>query len=116
MPATMLAGDNICTGTKPLDAFEAGDNYFGNVNCTLQSGVLNALEQSGSNVTKGYVGSFDAQGRKPINTTYLEAGLCPVNVHWHLGTEHLSVGEYDADGVGPELGNDGYRRLGGPLL
>lgn len=28
--------------------------------------------------------------------------MCPVNVHWHLGTEHLSKGEYDCkDTCGP---------------
>merc|ERR1712194_235727 len=36
----------------------------------------------------------------PWNLTYLEGGLCPVNVHWHYGAEHLSVGEFDEDGTG----------------
>merc|ERR1719343_363825 len=27
--------------------------------------------------------------------------LCPVNVHWHLGTEHRSEGQYDENGSGP---------------
>jgi len=27
--------------------------------------------------------------------------MCPVNVHWHLGTEHYSAGEYDEGGDGP---------------
>merc|ERR1719199_1749070 len=44
------------------------------------------------------------------------AGLCPVNVHWHLGAEHLSVGQYDEHGDGPhddyELAtDDGHHRL-----
>merc|ERR1712129_615138 len=26
---------------------------------------------------------------------------CPVNVHWHMGTEHYSLGEYDENGDGP---------------
>ena len=34
-------------------------------------------------------------------TPYYQQGLCPVNVHWHLGAEHLSVGEYDDHGYGP---------------
>jgi len=45
-------------------------------------------------------------------------GLCPVNVHWHLGTEHRSAGEYDETGVGPAnsyvpdaTGEDDSRRL-----
>lgn len=32
--------------------------------------------------------------------------MCPVNVHWHLGTEHYSAGEYDENGDGPH-GNIG---------
>merc|ERR1712087_445208 len=56
---------------------------------------------------------------EPWTGTYLEGGLCPVNVHWHYGTEHLSVGEYDEYGSGPNMsaeeddfGEDEWRRLG----
>merc|ERR1711907_571520 len=38
-----------------------------------------------------------------ITTPYYEAGLCAVNVHWHIGAEHLSEGEYDATGTGPTV-------------
>jgi len=129
---------NICTDKKPydasVDANGVGDGYFNNVDC-LKDGVLQALEQAGANVTKGYVGGLDAArtscaaaesdlcdylGRHPITTNYREAGLCPVNVHWHLGTEHLSVGEYDHQGTGPATdvvpdwqGDDNSRRLPG---
>lgn len=54
--------------------------YFDNTNCTLASGVLDVLEQAGANVTAGYVGGLDTGDRMPITTSYLEAGLCPVNV------------------------------------
>lgn len=41
--------------------------------------------------------------------------MCPVNVHWHAGTEHLSQGEYDYDGKGPgvlvEIEDDYRRKL-----
>ena len=37
----------------------------------------------------------------PITVPYSEAGLCAVNVHWHLGAEHLSVGQFDEYGTGP---------------
>jgi len=30
-----------------------------------------------------------------------DTDLCPVNVHWHLGTEHRSEGQYDEKGSGP---------------
>jgi len=43
-----------------------------------------------------------------------------VNVHWHLGAEHLSAGQFDADGKGPNNtaeedkdGEDDSRRLAG---
>jgi hypothetical protein len=57
-------------------------------------------------VTAGYVGGLTegpggAALGTPITTPYYQAGLCPVNVHWHLGAEHLSAGEFDEDGVGP---------------
>jgi len=61
--------------------------------------------QAGANVTKGFIGGYDAvhNGTKydPILTEYFNHKMCPVNVHWHLGTEHYSVGEYDENGDGP---------------
>jgi len=98
-PKKKLFGDNMCAGKKPVDA-SPGDGYFLNTPC-LVDGVINALEQAGANVTAGYQGELDVDGRKPILTSYLEAGLCPVNVHWHLGTEHYSLGEFDEHGTGP---------------
>ena len=92
--------DNPCAGKKPLHGPEEGDEYFKNVQC-IEAGVKQALEQAGANVTKGYNGEFDAGDRVPIVTSYKEAGLCPVNVHWHLGAEHLSVGQFDENGTGP---------------
>jgi len=94
-------GPNPCHARKPVHAdAEAEDNYFQNVEC-LEDGVLQVLEQAGANVTAGYVGGLDASGREPITEPYWKMGLCPVNVHWHLGAEHLSVGEFDEDGKGP---------------
>jgi hypothetical protein len=99
--ATMLEGANICAGKKPIHSDAAGTNeYFKNVACMV-SGVKQALEQAGANVTAGYTGEINATGRSPITDPYWKAGLCPVNVHWHLGAEHLSVGEYDDAGKGP---------------
>jgi len=83
---------NPCDGTKPIINFTNWD-------CE-KDGVVQALEQAGANVTAGYQGSLNT-ARVPITTSYLEAGLCPVNVHWHLGTEHYSMGQYDENGKGP---------------
>ena len=57
--------------------------------------------QAGGNVTKGFVGDMDVGNLTAITDEYWETNLCPVNVHWHLGTEHYSVGEYDEFGSGP---------------
>lgn len=57
--------------------------------------------QAGGNVTKGYVGSLDVGGLTPNIKNYWSSAMCPVNVHWHAGTEHYSYGEYDEDGDGP---------------
>ena len=87
-----------CAAKKPYDGANnplAGlgtgvqdEGYFNHTACMIGT-VINTVEQSAMNVTKGYVGGFTT-GREPITTTYLEKGLCPVNVHWHLGAEHLS--------------------------
>ena len=81
---------NYCSGAK-VD--------LANFNCT--QAVIDGVEQSGANVTEGYEGLINANSTPPITTPYYQAGLCPVNVHWHLGAEHLSVGEYDEHGKGP---------------
>lgn len=91
-------GTNFCEGKDPdlpkIDCLEA-----------------DVREQSGVNVTVGYQGSF-ATDVDPILDPFYNAGLCPVNVHWHLGTEHYSHGQYDENGSGPtEI--DTRRRLAG---
>merc|ERR1711865_1096163 len=85
-------GNNPCDGKKPTDA------YCNNQNCTTDGSSLtggrdpNIFEQAGANVTAGYQGDIEASNRQPITTSFLEAGLCPVNVHFHLGSEHYSKG------------------------
>ena len=65
--------------------------------------------QSGADVTAGAVtGQIDSSQMKLIDGDLKDAGLCSVNVHWHEGAEHRSVGEYDETGLGPGLGNEGY--------
>jgi len=88
---------NPCAGMKP--AAGAG---FDNKPCFIDE-VINAMEQSGTNVTEGYQGTLESSSTSgPILTDYFKAGLCPVNVHWHLGTEHYSKGHYDEHGNGPD--------------
>lgn len=99
---------NPCEGAKPGSGFD-------NKPCFLEN-VLNAMEQSGTNVTAGYQGTLESTSTGPIMTDYFKAGLCPVNVHWHVGTEHYSVGQYDEHGDGPDshvyhVDDSGTRRL-----
>lgn len=102
---------NYCDETKPTA--EAFDNFA----CVVDS-VVQSVEQAGGNVTLGWQGELE-HNADPINNTLKAMGLCPVNVHWHLGAEHLSVGEYDQDGAGPPNNNlrrrlfAGEVRLGG---
>jgi hypothetical protein len=85
---------NPCAGKKP-----APNSGFDNVDCFV-NGAVSALEQAGGDVTEGYVGGL-ATTRLPITDNYWRKGLCPVNVHWHLGAEHRSQGEFDENGSGP---------------
>jgi hypothetical protein len=96
-------GDNYCVGKKPT---------LENYSC-IKDGVVNATEQAGANVTKGYNGLLETSAT-PITTSYYEAGLCPVNVHWHVGAEHYSAGEFDEHGSGPSDVNE-HRRLAGKV-
>merc|ERR1719382_1707283 len=70
------------------------DSAFDNFACA--NAITGAIEQAGANVTEGYMGDMVVNAT-PWNLTYLEGGLCPVNVHWHYGAEHLSVGEFEED-------------------
>mmetsp|Transcript_22622 Transcript_22622/g.26224 ORF Transcript_22622/g.26224 Transcript_22622/m.26224 type:complete len:383 (-) Transcript_22622:18-1166(-) len=104
---------NTCNGKKiPLPNIQCMVEAFddsGEVSeiYNLAEAPLGTLEQSGVNVTKGYQGSYPTE-QEPFLSYFME-GMCPVNVHWHLGTEHLSKGEYDDNGSGPSS-NAGYRR------
>jgi len=73
---------------------------FDNINCKNDAGVVEAFEQSAIDISLGYTGGFDS-AVEPINQSYWQVGLCPVNVHWHLGAEHRSAGEFDEAGTGP---------------
>ena len=61
-PAFTLSGTNKCAGKKPAAGFE-------NQPCAVD-GIVQALEQAGTNVTKGYQGTIDATSRPPITDPY----------------------------------------------
>merc|ERR1712137_321204 len=92
-PVQRLAlGTNPCEGKKPT---------WPNMDCWNASDVIVAMEQAGADVSPGVVGTVEVTVR-PLNTTsnFLQ-GLCPVNVHWHLGAEHRVTGQFDENGKGP---------------
>jgi len=108
---------NPCAGKKPLPG-----TGFDNIECYVED-TLVALEQAGGDVTAEYNGELDAGGRTPLVEPYFKKGLCPVNVHWHLGSEHRSAGQYDEAGKSPHLAGHpadtntaaGGRRLAGEM-
>lgn len=97
-------GNNPCEGMRPdlantqclaklVEDFSPGQDM-------LDNGTFATGPQSGVNVTKGYQGNRNVD-YVPITKPYREVGLCPVNVHWHIGSEHYSMGEFDEVGTGP---------------
>jgi len=94
MNAHMSTTPNPCKDKKKMT-----QPYLDNMKCVVD-GVIEAAEQAGGNVTRGFVGTLETSAT-PITQEYWKAGLCPVNVHWHLGAEHLSQGQYDEEGTGP---------------
>ena len=116
MPASREAGgifgvENFCHKAKPGSAFD-------NIDC-----VNSQVEQAGGDVTmagtaytaaeqgtrSAIAGSTNQGTSGLITEPYFKKGLCPVNVHWHLGAEHRSAGQFDEDGKGP--GDDSHRKL-----
>jgi hypothetical protein len=101
-------GDYMNTGKPPLgeNSCEGSKVPIADIDCLIDA--LNSVKpQSGGNVTQGFVGNMVVD-HEPITTPFFQHEMCPVNVHWHLGTEHLSVGEYDETGMGPHT--EGERR------
>ena len=77
-------GENPCidsTGQAPLRA------DLGDIECE------SAGAQSATDVTAGAAGDRDP-ALAPI-VDYNDMGMCTVNVHWHIGAEHRSGGQYD---------------------
>jgi len=95
-PKKRLTGTNKCASMKPV---------LGNINCTVDDAIA-SLEQAGGDITPGFSGGLNVSDRVPISKPYYQTSLCPVNVHWHLGAEHRSQGEFDETGVAPKLAGD----------
>jgi len=85
-------GENRCKGMNP---------NVPNVDCIHVPGP-----QAGGNVTYGYNGEYEMGDIEATTKRFFTTTMCPVNVHWHAGTEHYSVGEYDENGDGPHGGRE----------
>ncbi|KAL3785779.1 hypothetical protein HJC23_007335 [Cyclotella cryptica] len=79
---------NVCNGTKL--AFEN----------QLCADLEVPAPQAGGNVTNGYIGALEVDV-VPNTLPFYQSSMCPVNVHWHLGSEHYSYGQFDENGDGP---------------
>ena len=64
-------------------------NDLGDIDCEDAS----TGAQSATDVTAGAAGDRDP-ALAPI-VDYNDMGMCTVNVHWHIGAEHRSEGQYD---------------------
>ncbi len=89
-PNSFLKQENICKGSAP--------DYLP-VTMTCDD-LLVDQPQAGADVTWGYKGLMEVD-HDPNPNSFVQGGLCPVNVHWHLGAEHRSAGQYDENGTGP---------------
>ena len=90
-------GENPCidsTGQAPLRA------DLGDIECE------SAGAQSATDVTAGAAGDRDP-ALAPI-VDYNDMGMCTVNVHWHIGAEHRSEGQYDENAAFDHPNKDTY--------
>jgi hypothetical protein len=108
-PDTLAASAPVATDFVALKAgsifMAEEDNTCAGAQIAVANKLCADLEvptpQAGGNVTKGYVGDLDVGDLKPNTASYWSKAMCPVNVHWHLGTEHYSYGQFDENGNGP---------------
>ena len=77
-------------------------NDLGDIDCEDAS----TGAQSATDVTKGAAGDRDP-ALAPI-VDYNDMGMCTVNVHWHIGAEHRSEGQYDENAAFDHPNKDTY--------
>ena len=64
----------------------------------------------------GHVGGLESKSTGPTMEQYFKKAPCPVNIRWHPGNEHYSLGGHDEDGKDPDdyvyqVDDIGARRL-----
>ena len=98
--------DNTCAGSQlPLANIDCIHTEGRRLEANVTNGAVQVGPQAGGNVTEGYKGKLEVD-YVPNTKNYWESSMCPVNVHWHLGTEHYSLGQYDEAGKGPQRAQD----------
>lgn len=93
-PNVRMSGVNYCAGQKAVT-----EPALNNRDCVVNA-VIEAGEQAGADITANFTGTHSST-IEPIRNRYFTTGLCPVNVHWHLGAEHRSEGQFDENGSAP---------------
>jgi len=88
------AQDNVCAGKADRINADRPNKVCADLSV--------AQPQAGANVTLGFKGSMPMNGVTVSQNPFYKSGMCPVNVHWHLGAEHYSYGQYDEAGFGPQ--------------
>lgn len=83
---TNLTGEDRTSDVVCLSGFEA----------PLPAACADSMEQSPADVSEGAEGIKDAAGT--LVEDYAADGMCQVNVHFHLGAEHMSAGAFDVVG------------------
>ena len=105
--AAAATADSDFTSSKSVSLFFESDdaNVCAGAKLALDNMLCADMDvappQAGGNVTKGYVGGNDVGDLTANANPYYKSSMCPVNVHWHLGSEHYSYGEFDENGDGP---------------
>ena len=92
-------GENPCI--DPIDQAPLRAD-LGDIDCEDAS----TGAQSATDVTKGAAGDRDP-ALAPI-VDYNDMGMCTVNVHWHIGAEHRSEGQYDENAAFDHPNKDTY--------
>jgi len=121
--SSQIVGANPCDGAAVAKANQKC--FVESVSNSVEASFADVAEgigpQAGADVTKGFKGEYNmssfAGGVIPNKFPYRDGAgaangglgpLCPVNVHWHLGAEHRSEGQYDENGKSPGLYTETY--------
>ncbi|KAL7545968.1 hypothetical protein ACHAWF_009319 [Thalassiosira exigua] len=101
--------NNICRDEGISNIGKMG--FTGDIPC--EKAIEEGIGQTGVDVTCNALGTLDTT-IEPLTTPFVDSGLCPTNVHAHIGAEHNSDGQFDsnAQSLGPTYANPPDKRKG----